>query len=436
MIKSARYLVAAVILLGGLIYWDDYQVKKEEGLKKTQNLLLDGKHLRDVKSITYYDKNADSFDGSKEIEVKAVKNELGWDLKSPVNEPADVKTIDNLLKTLIEYKYEKSLKVLSDFKKFGLERPQRKITLEFYDGNSIDLEIGENAPIGYSVYTRISNKKDLVFIGSQHINTATVKSLFDFRVKEVRGVSFDTLESISVSASNVKNPFKHRMIKDSEGWKGKSKSLSEELDESEVKDLITAISRLVVKKFLDQNDFSEAVLKSSPRLDVEVKLSSVETRGFEFLKIAEKVYFHDRSIYKEVTDSFAKYFDKDILGYKNKKLVELKASKVTKVRLNDFSFVKKEGRWQNDNKTEIESVELENFLYDLEFSKVKSFSKELNILGKRRLIVEVEIEGLKNQKIEVFESKKSRDEFLVTSSSYSGAGKVSKDLFSKIIEKL
>jgi len=67
---------------------------------------------------------------------------------------------------------------------------------------------------------------------------------------------------------------------------------------------------------------------------------------------------------------------------------------------------------------------------------VKSFSKEMNALGKKMLSVTIETKAENVTQLEIYESLRNKDDYLVTSSAYSGAGEVAADLFKGVLDKL
>ena len=444
--RSIKFLIPISALLVALILWDEHQTDIENEARDSSNRVFQNYDLSKLESIKYFDSNSDNFDsedGNSEIFFELLKRAEEWDVRSPVSEKADQRAVKQLIETLLEYKYDKRIEVESgeSLKKFGLEKPKRKIALKLSDGTGVDLLIGENAPLGYSVYSKISGIDGAVFIGSQHLNTATTKTLFDFRDKKISDVKFNDVIKITVNRNDVA----HVMFKSGNNWtgmnEGESKSVKgEELDPEEIEDLIVSISRLQVLKFYSIQDFPEGYLKSADSLTISWQ--SQTDKFLTFKSIGEKVFVIEDEVLKEVSSSFAKYFKKDLLGYKNKKLTNIKVVDVSKVVLNKVSYTKSAGKWtpqgnlESANALVIDSTELENFLYDLEFSKVKSFSKEMNALGKKMLSVTIETKAENVTQLEIYESLRNKDDYLVTSSAYSGAGEVAADLFKGVLDKL
>lgn len=440
--KSKVVALAIVSLfLVSLIVWDEYQTGLENS-KVPDNLFAKDFPLEKIDGIEYIDPNADSYEGKESIHVKLKKADSGWEVVNPVSEKADEGVVEGLLKVITEYKIEKKIPATeNELSKFGLKTPVREIVFLIKGENYMKVQVGENAPIGYSVYSSHSNEPGHVFIGSQHLNTATIKSLFDFRNKKIEVSDFEKVKRVEV----VRQSETFQFGKNKDSWLASKRGDEFNVETAEVSDLISAIKNLNVTKFEQKSLYKDSKLSSAPFLSVSV-VSDMGVKDYSFKKVGADVFYFDGPVLKKVSDGFFKYFEKTFVDYRSKKIVQIKKLDVANLILNGTEFVKRHGHWEKDGEEHaghhhhgdeegsVTSV-IDSFLVDLEFSKISRFI-EKPLAGKKILSVKLSSHEKTSEEFEVFEMKGDNKEVLIKSKRFPQHGVVSSNLFEKIVSKL
>jgi hypothetical protein len=73
--RGAIILLGVIAVLAGMAFWDDYQTKKDEQIKATENRVL-GWEVHEVNALTYVDR-------SKDLKVELQKQDNEWKIVSP-----------------------------------------------------------------------------------------------------------------------------------------------------------------------------------------------------------------------------------------------------------------------------------------------------------------------------------------------------------------
>ena len=137
-----------------------------------------------------------------------------WRVVAPLETAADEREVGDFIKTVLDYKYEEEV-VSAEAKnikleEFGLQEPQRVITLQAEDGSSYELRLGNNAPVGYSTYFQVGGARKRqkastseasgqkqIYLGSQYVLNSTQKGLFNFRDKQLLALDVEKVAKVT-----------------------------------------------------------------------------------------------------------------------------------------------------------------------------------------------------------------------------------------------
>ena len=224
--------------LGAFVYFYEIEggKKREEAAEKAKKLFQFEKE--EVNSISLARSN-----GS----IVLNRENGGWKLVAPIEAKADEAAVDGLASELSSTQVERSLEPDSvDWKDYGLEDPNLKITLGLEDGRGLDLELGDKDFNQASVFGRIPDQeKVLVLPGILY--TSADKELFDFRDKSVLDFDREQVREVWIRARRKT----YRLQKEGEDWSVRE-PIQARADRSEIRSLLSDLEFARVEEFLER----------------------------------------------------------------------------------------------------------------------------------------------------------------------------------------
>lgn len=395
--KTAAILGGVLLALSGIATWDEWKTKQEDKAKETENKFETFKS-DDVTGLTlHYRPDADNggdktkastADATKVTDLTVKLVDAKWMLTSPVSEMADQQTVQDLIKNLLDYKYEKEVDSGKDnWAKFGLQDPRRKVTLENKDGKNQVFVVGNNTPVGYSVYVALESS-DKIYAGSQYIATSTAKTLFDFRDKKV--VAINTADLASVELTQGKN--KPLILKRSDGKWSITSPETAEADTTQVNNFIDDISGLRAAEFVDAPSKEQIAAFAKDKLYASVRFTTTkgESQELKVASVKEGLYAAldpTKRLIKLGEDAKGK-LTKTVDNLRNKKIFDFQSAQVDSIDVDSREFVRVKDEWyakddaskfDKDGKFTGKETEkpqakqnIRGLLVDLEYAKAES----------------------------------------------------------------
>lgn len=396
--KTALALVVVLAALGGLATWDEWKTKQEEKGKETENKLLTFK-TDDITGLTLHyrpdadiggEKNAKTAptEATKVTDLTVKLSDGKWMLTAPVSEVADQQTVQDVIKNILDYKHEKEVTSGKDqWNQYGLNDPRRKLTLETKDGKTAVFFVGNNAPVGYSVYIATSDS-DKVYVGSQYVATSTAKTLFDFREKKV--VNINTSELASVELLHSKD--KPLTLTRNEGKWSITTPESAEADTTQVNNFLDDVSGLRASEFIDAPTKEQTAAFAKGKLFAEI-IFTPSKGNKQDLKVA---YIKDtlyaaidpaKQLIKLGEDAKGKLY-KTVNDLRNKKIFDFQSAQIDSVDIDSREFVRIKDEWYakvdaakfdkdgkfsgKENEKPASKPNIRGLLVDLEYAKAES----------------------------------------------------------------
>ena len=359
--RTAGILATVLLALGGLATWDEWQTKRDDKKKETENLLL-SLEVDKIIGIEFSNKEP------KEPVDISMERSLGkWRITRPIKVLADQPAVDNLLTTLRDYKYEKVVSESDpDLASFGLDKPRRVIQLKTEKG-STTLLVGTNAPVGYSVYAMIEGSGK-VHVGSQHLAVSTGKSLHDFRDKAILSV-----DSTKVSQIELIRPG-HPALKIEKKDNVFSIVRPEVLpaDQTAVRVFLDDIGRANATAFFDNPD--EKLKKAfNGKVLAEVRLKSADdpVTNLKFIEKDKKIqaWLGGAEAIAELNDDIKGKLAKTASDFRDRKIFSFSGDKANEVTLDGKVFKKQNGDWFSADDATKGVPQIRSLLVDLEFAK-------------------------------------------------------------------
>ncbi len=386
-IKTIIVLFVILLVLGGVATWDEWMTEKEKKADENKNKLV-AVDLENAIAIEWQDPKKTDFVGFK-LEKKDGK----WMIVSPISAPADENAVRNVINTLKDYKYEKSVAESSDkHKEFGLVKGEaRVIQLTLKDGEKdkkVSIYIGMKAPVGYSVYSR-TTESDTVYIGSQYLETGTAKILKDFRQKKFINIDLASLTSVmpmSVDGESIK-------IEKLENAYKITTPITDSADKLDVESYVRGLNEARAQEFADaplDPAMKEAILSKEGQFKVSWTFNDETSKTLLVNKFKEDYWamFEGEELAYKVSAEFTKKIAKKLIDFRNRRVFDFDSADVKEITIDEQTFVNVHNDWYE--KTQAEKLDekgqpissdnppdkasfVRSLLVDLEFSKTDRF---------------------------------------------------------------
>lgn len=359
--RKPMILTAVLLGLVGVAYLDDWQTKQEERAEESRLKVVP----IDVSKVTAIALESDLETAS----VRVSKKDGAWVISEPMTNDADKDTIENLLSTLTDYKFEKIVATdLSRKSEFGLDDPVRRIHL-FSGDERFTLDIGEKAPLGYSVYFSDGQK---IMIGSQYLLTSTAKTLHDFRSKKIVAIDPTELKQVSYLRDNRLLVSYHR---------GEGETLVDvpkdiPIDLKTVDQLIAELNKAKAQEFASVR--GEKALQGWSTAAESFELRWEYQQGNQHYLAARKVggrpwvQVDGGEDLFAVTDEFWAATYRTLPDFRNRKLISVSTEEIANVEIDGEVYQQRsDGRYYDSNGEQ--QAHIKDFVFDVAYAKVEHF---------------------------------------------------------------
>ncbi len=370
---------------------------------------------RSEKIVLFDEKNVTSLAlSSNNSKISLKKDGDSWDVIEPVKTKSDKDEVNNLLDTLKSAKHSRVVdEAPKDLATYGLKDPKLTLTLGLKEKGDTSILVGDDSPIGSSLYIKLSNKPavQLSSVSRKDLN----KSLYDLRDKTILDFSTGAISKINVEREKIKILFE----KKENDWVIKSGALNSKADQSEVSNLLSSINVGKIKSFEDENPKNLAKFG----LDMpSIKITLSEKDKAHVLLVGSKKgdsYYAKTEASKNVfalETALVTKFPKDPLEFLSKKLFDFSKEDATGFEIktkNETIKAVNAGEKDTDWKleipiqTETDTATINSLLFDLSDAQVaeyvigkaenletygldspqKSFTLHLKDKGKQTLLV-------------------------------------------------
>jgi hypothetical protein len=388
--KTLFFFAALIASLVALVYWDEWQTKRDEIEKKAATSLIPS-DFSQIEEIRFFSKASEEGEESLELRLKMADGK--WRLTEPYDYLADQRTVENLLKTVFEYNYTKSVaEGSSQFENYGLlKNGSRKISFLDNGGKKTTVVVGMKAPVGYDVYSRVEGS-DKIFIGSQYLLVATAKTIFDFRSKSFVSIDRDDIEKWSYfrkeSGGNTKLDF-------SKNEKnvyviGSLNQNTVRADQPIVRDFLDDIAALKTTNFIDTPDKKWQIAFSDPDLSVAWQNKEGLNSSILFVKQGAKYFasLDPSKLVFELPDNSHVRIEKDLMGFRDRRVFGFDSNDLRSLKIDGDQYVRIKGEWYSEEDSKkfdedgkytskenqpSEQVHVRSLVGDLEFAKTFAY---------------------------------------------------------------
>jgi hypothetical protein len=393
--KKIGILLGVITVLGGLARWDEWKTKKDSDTDAQKNHLL----ALEPNVVSEFSMTSRASSGAPRETVRIRKSGESWAIIEPVNAPADQKTVDNFLKSLSDYKYERAVDSASrKLSEFGLDDAGRKITLTLggKDAGVKSIYVGINTPVGYSVYSRVEGD-DRIFVGSQYLETAAAKGLNDFREKLFVKIDESKLKSLTYKRKGFADI---KMSKTESGFDVASDTASFKGDDAEISSFIHALNEAAATKFSDAPIASQVAgaLRPGQRFyEVSWETEGSAPQTLVFGKVEKRLWaaLDSPTVAYELPDTFEEKIRRQTDDFRNRRIFSIDSAALERVEFDGSTFESVAGTWYATADVEAAKVKKEgaeepkaadqirSLVVELEFAKTIEFlgAKEPGLLG-------------------------------------------------------
>ena len=326
-------LVAVLVVgLGAFVYFYEIEggKKREEAAEQAKKLFQFDKE--EVNSISL-----DRDSGS----IILKKENGGWKLVAPIQAKADETAVDGLASELSSTQVERSLEPGPvDWKDYGLDNPNLKISVGLKDGRRLDLELGDKDFNQDSVFGRIPRlAKVLVLPG--FLYTTADKEPVDFRDKTVLEFDREQVREVEIRARRKT----YRLQKEGQDWSIRE-PIQARADRSEIRSLLSDLEFARVEEFVERG---AGELKTyglnAPSSRVDLYLG--DNRARKTLLVGKKVgaqfYAKDdagEDVFR-IKEDLVEKFDLNLSKLRDRKMARFERDEVKRieVKLPDRKFV-------------------------------------------------------------------------------------------------
>jgi hypothetical protein len=371
--KGALGMTLALATIGSYYFLVDIpaEKKKKESKERSEKIVLFEE--KNVTNLTLY---------STDSKISLKKDGGHWKVVDPVKAKSDEDEVDNLLNTLKNAKHSRVVdEAPTDLSSFGLKDPKLTLTLGLKEKNNTSILLGEDSPIGSSLYIKLSDKPAVLL--SSVARKDLTKSLYDLRDKTILGFSKGSITKINVERENIKMGFE----KKENNWIVKSGELNSKGESSEVINLLSSIDVGKIKSF-EEEDPKDLALFGLDKPEIKITLSEKDDAKSHVLLIGSiKGDTHyaktegSKNVFALETALVAK-FPKDPLDFLSKKLFDFAKENVTgfetKTQNETIKAVnkgEKDTEWKLEEpiETATDTATINSLLFDLSGAQVMEY---------------------------------------------------------------
>jgi hypothetical protein len=347
-------LLSVIAILAALAYWDEQQTSRDVEARKNEKRLFNV-NSDEIDQLTLMNPK------SKHPLLRFQRDESIWKIVEPVKEVAEQSAVSELIDSLLEYSYERSIGkkeiALDDFG-FGRDQENTLVKLKTNDNHEFGLELGSKTPTGYSLYLRKLDGEE-VLVGGQFISNFMDKNLFDFRRKNLELPSINAIETITFLGGQKQTELSFKNL--SGIWHfSNNERTSLKIDQAALVDMIAALRNASILQYIDKPTLALTKVLSGQNpgtqnigsLDLALKDSSV--LSYRFVENNDQIYLivggQERLI---VLDKGIKsLFDKTEIDFLNRDIFDFDPSVVTGLTINGKTFQYLQDKWLYEDRPE------------------------------------------------------------------------------------
>ena len=349
--KNSGLMIAAVVLavLSGVLYWSNRHPASENTAKASIDIppkILTLKQ-EDISKIEIKKKGGEALDLAK-------TNAGKWEITAPKPLGADQESVSSLLSSVSSLNSERLVDDKpTDLSQYGLALPAIEIDLTIKDAKPQKLLVGDDTPVGNSVFTKLDGDPRVFTIASYN-KSSLDKSANDLRDKRLLTLDFDKLSQLELVTKKQAIQFG----RNKQEWQI-VKPQPSRADNFQVEEIARKLCDAKMDTSVTDADAKKAsaAFASGTQVATAKVTDATSTQELQIRKSKDDYYAKSTAvpgIYK-VTSDVGQGLDKNVDDFRNKKLFDFGFDEPGKVELHDGAkayFFTKGGQdwWSADSK--------------------------------------------------------------------------------------
>ena len=149
--KTTLILMLTALALGGFVYFYEIRGKQQQAEIQEQQKQVFDFELEQIQTITIKQESE-----TLTLKIDEEAEEKTWKITTPVEKEADLQTVEFLLTELTNLKSDRSITTsVSQLSEYGLEKPEITVEIQFKDGKTSRLFLGQPDFDGNLIYSQL-----------------------------------------------------------------------------------------------------------------------------------------------------------------------------------------------------------------------------------------------------------------------------------------
>ena len=369
--KGTAGMMVVFLILGAYYFFVDLPEEK----KKAQENEIAGKVLSFKKENI---KELSLFKQDQTITLLQ-NNGKKWHLAEPLKTAGDIPVVEAFLSNLNNLE---KLRVVEsrpeNLSQYGLESPSFKIHLQFKEGKEETLLLGDDSPIGGSVYLKLESDPAVILATTSKANFD--KSVYDFRDKTIFNFSTASINRIQIKRKDEPA----NLIKEKEQWKisGKVKAKA---DKDVILNFLQTIQFARIKEFESENPeslknygldipYATLTLEDENKKSYSIDLGSAKKGSGYYGKKNEsqEVFVVDKKFYNTIKKQNIEFLKKTLIDFQDKDVTEIKIQNEEET-IQAIRIDKENWKIKKPQETTADMATINSYLLDLKEAKITKF---------------------------------------------------------------
>jgi len=369
--KGTAGMMVVFLILGAYYFFIDLPEEK----KITQENEIAGKVLAFKKENI---KKLSLFKQDQTITLLQ-NNGKKWHLAEPLKAAGDIPVIEAFLSNLNNLE---KLRVVEsrpeNLSQYGLESPSFKIHLQFKEGKEETLLLGDDSPIGGSVYLKLESNPAVILAAISKANFD--KSVYDFRDKTIFNFSTASINRIQIKRKDEPT----NLIKEKEQWKVSGK-VKAKADKDAILNFLQTIQFARIKEFESENPeslknygldmpYATLTLEDENKKPYIIDLGSAKNGSGYYGKKngSQEVFVVDKKLYNTIKKQNIEFLKKTLIDFQDKDVTEIKIQNEVET-IQAIRIDKENWKIKKPQETTADMATINSYLLDLKEAKITKF---------------------------------------------------------------
>jgi len=324
--KFKSTLALLTVLIGLALY--TYYIEIPESVKKEREDALSKKVFPFEESDI---QGLDLIHEKKTIKLDRVADQI-WNLKEPIQYPANLMVVDQLIHQVIEAQITRVVEDLpKDLTPYGLNEPAYEVHLHLKDSGTRTLQIGDQAPVGETFFIKWAQEKRVILskLNLQYFD----KSANEFRDRTAIRFNNEPITGIDITYLNETQ----KLRKEEDQW-SLVEGLKAKGDSDAIQNLLSSLRSAQIERFIEETPKDlgkyglktpEVVFKSysaKGKITGQLHIGGASGRETRFAQNSPdgNVFTIGRKWMQKLSQAPVTFMDKTLLSFKETEVAEIR----------------------------------------------------------------------------------------------------------------